>query len=79
MENMAAEKEYIFKQAGVIDPRKTMDEVRAKTIRSVEKQGAHKSYTDYWKEINPVLINRVRFYYRYEIFLFDYPETPFLV
>ena len=79
MENMAVEKEYIFKQAGVIDPLRTMDKVRQRTIRTVEKSGKKLSYTDYWKLVPPDLIDRVRFYYRYEIFLFDYPETPFTI
>ena len=79
MENMAVEKEFIFKQAGVIDPLRTMDKVRQRTIRTVEKSGKKLSYTDYWKPVPPDLIDRVRFYYRYEIFLFDYPETPFTI
>ena len=41
MENMAKEKEYLFKKSGVINPMKTMEVVRNHTIRMVEKQGQH--------------------------------------
>ena len=77
MENMAVELEYILKSVGVVDPLYVMNSVREKTIRKVEKSNEGISYTDQWKELPSSLIERVRFYYRNEIHLFDYPETPF--
>ena len=79
MENMAKEKEYLFKKSGVINPMKTMEVVRNHTIRMVEKQGQHMSYTDYWKSVPRTLIDKVRFYYRYELFLYGYPDTHFYI
>lgn len=79
MENMAKETAYLFKQAGVADPLKAMNEVRNRTIRPVEVKNLSLSYTDYWKNVSQSVINRVRFYYRYEIWLYGYPETPFFI
>ncbi|KAF6023750.1 hypothetical protein EB796_017924 [Bugula neritina] len=77
-ENMAKESEFIFQEAGLRDPVSVMNKVRAESIRDVEKENKKISYLDYWKQVPSELIDKVRFYYRYEIFLFDYPETPFL-
>lgn len=79
MENMAHEKEFLFKRAGVIDPLKAMDEVRNKTIRPVEVKNQSISYLDYWKNCTHDTIERVRFYYRYELYIYGYPETPFYI
>ncbi|XP_067952152.1 carbohydrate sulfotransferase 13-like [Watersipora subatra] len=78
-ENLASETEYIFKEAGVIDPHPVMERVRNQSIRAIEKVNPRISYANYWKGIPPVLIDNVRFLYRYEIMLFNYPETPFLL
>ena len=79
MENMEKEAEYIFKKTGVIDPVAVMNKIRNNTIRPIEKTNKKISYTDYWKNITTELIDEIRFYYRYEIFLHDYPETPFII
>jgi len=78
-ENMAKESEFIFQEAGLRDPVSVMNKVRAESIRDVEKENKKISYLDYWKQVPSELIDKVRFYYRYEIFLFDYPETPFYI
>jgi len=76
-ENMEAETEYIFKQVGVVDPLSVMHEVRAATIRPIEKEKPL-TWTDYWLNIPDSLIDAVRYVYRYEILLFQYPDTPFI-
>lgn len=78
MENMSVEKEFIFKSVGVYNPLKVMENVREKTIRPIEKVKS-RPYVEYWKEIPPDVIDKVRFVYRYEIMLFGYPQTPFVL
>lgn len=79
MENMAKEVAQIFTDAGVIHPLEVMNTVRERTIRKIEEENKNVSYRDYWTPLPPELIDRVRFYYRYEIALFGYPETPFVL
>jgi len=79
MENMENELEYIFKQAGLTDPVGVMHAVRTKTIRPIEKTNQHVSYIDYWKQVPSQMIEKIRFLYRYELQLYDYPETPFII
>ncbi|KAF6023749.1 hypothetical protein EB796_017923 [Bugula neritina] len=79
MENMEKEMEYILTGAGVVNPISIMNKIRNATIRKVEKKNQNISYVDYWKRVPAKLIDKVRFYYRFEIFLFQYPETPFYI
>lgn len=79
MENFVNETIFIFKQAGVAQPQKIMDSTRNKTIRPIEKENLSISFTDLWKQIPPALIDKIRFLYRYELMLYDYPETPFVI
>lgn len=79
MENMAKEKEFLLKRAGVIDPLKAMYEVRNRTMRKGEANKDSISYLHYWKNCTYNTIERVRFYYRYEIYIYGYPETPFYI
>ena len=79
MENMASETGYLFQKAGVIDPLATMNAVRNRTIRPVEVKNRSISYTDYWRNVSQAVIDKVRFYYRYELWLYGYPETPFYI
>ncbi|XP_067930936.1 carbohydrate sulfotransferase 13-like [Watersipora subatra] len=79
MENMIDETSFLLKQHGVRQPQVVMETVRNKTIRGVEKHKSSFSYTSYWKGLPERLIDRVRFFYRYELYLYGYPETPFHV
>ena len=78
MENMSNEIEYLLKGAGVLDPLRVMQRVRKSTIRRVEKKKS-RPYIDYWKSVPADVIEQVRFIYRYEIGLFGYPLTPFVL
>ena len=79
MENFVNETEFIFKQAGLTDPKAVLNSVRKKTIRPIEKENKNVSFTDLWRQVPPDIIDQIRFYYRYELMLYDYPETPFVI
>ena len=82
MENMVPEMEYILNNVGVKDSRAVMENVRNNTIRFIESEKARLNISyarDYWSYVPMELIDKVRFYYRYEIFLYGYSETPFYI
>ena len=56
-----------------------MHQVRKKTIRPIEIANKGVVYADYWKQVSPKMVDQIRFLYRYELLLFDYPETPFII
>lgn len=79
MENFINETKFVFEEAGVVNPGAVMVRIREKTIRDIEIRNKKVIYTDYWKQVPPSMINKIRFLYRYELMLFEYPETPFIV
>ena len=77
MENLSNETSHIFKKAGVVDPLPILDQARRDSIRPIEVANKKIPYTDYWRQVPPAMIDKIRFFYRYELLLFGYPETPF--
>jgi len=75
-ENMMDEGTYVLSQAGVTNSDTLLQTVRDSTIRDVEKH-KKRPYLDYWADIPDAMIETLRNSYRWEIGLFQYPDTPF--
>ena len=73
---MMDEGTYVLSQAGVTNSDTLLQTVRDSTIRDVEKHKKH-PYLDYWADIPDAMIETLRNSYRWEIGLFQYPDTPF--
>lgn len=65
-----------MKQAGLADADDILSTVRNGTIRDIEKH-KKKHYSDYYSDIDPAVIEKLRDIYQWEIKLFGYPDTPF--
>ena len=73
---MMNEGTYVLSQAGVTDSDTILSTVREGTIRDVEKH-KKRPYADYWADIPDGIIEQIRNYYRWEIALFQYSDSPF--
>lgn len=76
VENMMKEGEFVLKEAGIKNAGELLNTVRTGTIRDVEKHKPRPT-SDYYKDIPSDIIEKLRYMYRYEIELFEYPDTPF--
>lgn len=76
VENMMNEGTYVLSAAGVTDADTILSTVREGTIRPVEK-GKKRAHSEYWRDIPTYMIDKLRTLYKWEISLFDYPDTPF--
>lgn len=78
-ENMKKEGKYLLHEyGGVSDPDWLMTRARNSSIRPAEKKRDTKTYQQHYLDVSREHINILKEMYKYEIFLFDYPETPFV-
>ena len=75
-ENMMKEGAYVMEKAGISQAADILNTVRDSTIRDVEKH-KKRPYSEYYRDIDTGVINRLREIYKWEINLFQYPDTPF--
>ncbi|XP_067946890.1 carbohydrate sulfotransferase 11-like [Watersipora subatra] len=75
-ENMMEEGAYVMDQAGLDNSKRILNVVRGGTIREVEKRKP-RPHSDYYKDIDIEIINRLQGIYEWELKLFNYPHTPF--
>jgi len=68
----------LHKYGGVSDPDWLMTRARNSSIRPAEKKHDTKTYQQHYLDVSREHINILKEMYKYEIFLFDYPETPFV-
>ena len=73
---MMKEGAYVMSQAGMEGADVILNTVRKGTIRDVEKHKS-KPYSEYYRDIDPETIERLRNIFEWEIKLFNYPDTPF--
>lgn len=76
VENMMEEGGYVLRKAGFSHGDTIMSRLRNQTIRNIEKS-RHKPTSEYYRNVPPEMIDRLRNMYRHEILLFGYPDTPF--
>lgn len=75
---MAVESYHVLSEAGISDYKTLFDEVRQGTIRSNEKQGLSQSYQTYYKTLDEEDIKALGELYGFEIYVLQYPKTPFV-
>ena len=79
-ENINVEAEYILTRQGVINATEFVRKNQALALRPLEgdKAGFSAKYQDQYRELSDDMIEALRKMFQWEIFLFDYPDTPFV-
>ena len=79
VENMNAEAAYILKNhAGIPDVENYLQSSRQKSIRVSEKFQYTKSYREMYATVSKENIDLLRDMFKRDIYVFGYPETPFV-
>ena len=77
---MNVEAEYILTRQGVINATEFVQKNQALALRPLEgdKAGFSVKYQDQYRELSDDMIETLRKMFQWEIFLIDYPDTPFV-
>ena len=78
-ENMNTEAEFMLSHyAGIPNASEIINVSRNESIRPDEKKQVTASYQKHYVNVSQENINLLREIYKYEIYLFGYPDTPFV-
>ena len=77
---MNAEAAYMLTRQGMINASSVLPKIQALARRPDEgEEGTYSAkYQDEYKNMSADMIEQLRQIYKWEIFLFDYPDTPFV-
>ena len=75
-ENMNEEASYMLRKLDVENVTKLLTTVQSQSLR--EGEGHRPSYQQFYKNISSQTINKLRQIYKFELYLFDYPDSPFV-
>ena len=75
-ENLNKEASYMLGRLQVQNLTGLLASVQSHSLR--EGEGHRPSYQQYYRNISSKTINELRDIYKYELYLFDYPDTPFV-
>lgn len=78
VENMSEESNYVLEQAGLKNPVEVFNNTREDTIRKNEKAQLSSDYQSYYRDMNSSDIQALRSLYSFEIYVLQYPDTPFV-
>ena len=79
-ENMNTEAAYMLTRQGMINASSVLPKIQALARRPDEgkEAGYSAKYQDEYENMSADIIEQLRQIYKWEIFLFDYPDTPFV-
>ena len=78
-ENMNAEAAYILKnKASIADADQFLADVRNQSMRVSERQHKTASYQEHYQNVSQENIELLREIYKNDIYIFGYPDTPFV-
>ena len=79
-ENMNVEAAYMLTRQGMINASTVLPKIQALVRRpdEVEEAGYSAKYQEEYKNMSADMIEQQRQIYKWEIYLFDYPDTPFV-
>ena len=79
-ENMNVEAAYMLTRQGMINASTVLSKIQALARRpdEGEEAGYSAKYQDEYKNMSADMIDQLRQIYKWEIYLFDYPDTPFV-
>ena len=78
-ENMNTEAIFMLeKYAGITDADTRMNITRKQSIRPNEAKKMTASYQEHYVNVSSKNINLLKSIYKYDIILFDYPDTPYV-
>ena len=75
-ENLNKEASYMLGRLQVQNLTGLLASVQSQSLR--EGEGHRPSYQQYYNNISSKTIDELRDIYKYELYLFDYPDTPFV-
>jgi len=75
---MLEEATYVLTKAGVQDANDLLKEYREKMIRPIERMNFTAEYTNFYRNVSVQHIQVLRNIYEKEIYLFGYPDTPYV-
>ena len=79
MENLNVEVQFLLENVGVKQASQIMNQIREKTIRSIERRKLSSNYVDYYNQLkDKQLIKRVVALISIELEMFSYPDSPFV-
>jgi len=76
-ENMNEEASYMLRKLDVENVTKLLTTVQSQSLR--EGEGHRPSYQQFYKNISSQTINKLRQIYKFELYLFDYPDHCLLI
>lgn len=75
---MATESYYVLEKAGFEEPVRIFNKTRVNTIRTNEKKRISASYQSYYIGMSAADIQALRELYAFDIYVLQYPDTPFV-
>ena len=77
---MNVEADYLLTRQGMINASLLLPQIQGAVLRKLEgeKAGLSARYQDNYQNLSSSVIEQLRRIYEWEIYLFDYPSTPFV-
>ena len=75
---MSAESSYILEKAGLNEAAQVYNGAKESSVRLNETQRLSASYQDYYRGINPKDLKALEELYAFDIYVLQYPNTPFV-
>lgn len=76
--NMKTEGPHALEMAGVEGAERLFDKARTNSIRSNEKKKISSNYSSYYQALSEEEIETVRNIYARDLFVLDYPNSPYI-